>query len=182
MTQEEYNEVKDLYIENVKQIILEQGGLFPHLTIFANHKKYKEDEPKTAIIHVPVPEEYMEDDDDKDEFVNEVMPGIYKVVKEDFIPYGVGWASEAWMRYADKDFDFNTSNYKNLPVKKEVLLLSIETQEKSDTHIYEIKRNGSQVNSDGRMTDKIELTELTEMASMTGMDGRFAGLYKKLNK
>lgn len=182
MTEEEYNDIKELYIDNVKEIMLDQGGLFPHLTIFAHHKKYKEDEPKSAIIHIPLSDDYMSDEDSKDEFVNETLPLVYGTIKEDFVPYGIGWASEAWMRVADKDFDFKSSNYKDLPIKKEVLLLSIETEDKSDTYLYEIKRSGSQINSDGKLTDRLELIEMEEMSSMKSVDGRFAGLYKKLNK
>jgi hypothetical protein len=182
MTEEEYTKVKELYIENVKEIMLDQGGLFPHLTIFADHKVSEGDEPRTAIIHVPIPEEYMVDDENKDEFVNEVMPDIYKTVKKKFIPYGIGWASEAWMRVADKDFDINVFNYKDLPIKKEVLLVSIEMDDNSNTFIYEIKRNGSQVNSEGKLTDKIDLLELEDMSSLKSSGGRFSGLYKKLNK
>jgi len=180
ITEKEYKEVKDLYIENVKQIMLDQGGLFPHLTIFANHKKDKEGQTKTAIIHVPVSEEYMEDDDGKDEFVNDMMPLVYKAIKEEFAPYGIAWASEAWMRVADKDFDIKKSNYKDLPIKKEVLLISIEMEDVCEAYLYEIKRDGKQINSDGKLTDKLELNELEKMPAPVG--GRFTGLYKKLNK
>lgn len=81
------------------------------------------------------------------------------------------------MRIADKDFDMD--NYKSLP-KKEVIFISIETENKSETIIYEMIRNGKQVNTEGDLTDKIELKEMHDIEKPEGTSGRFAGLYKKL--
>lgn len=176
MTNRELDNLKEAYINHLKSYMSETGGLFPHITIFAEHVD-KEEEDKPAIIHIPIPDEYMKDDESKDRFVEQLMPELMIEMKKQFIPIGVAWASEAWMRVADKDFDM--SKYKSLP-KKEVVFMSIETKSGCDTLIYEIKRTGIQVNSEGQLTDRIELEEIETAEKPSSAEGRFAGLYKKL--
>jgi hypothetical protein len=182
ITDEEYQEIKNTYIEDLKTLLISEGGIYPHITIFADHKEVSDDK-KTAIVHIPIPGEYMVDDETKDEFVTDIMPSIFKSVKERFKPYGIGWASEASIRATDKEFDYTKEDYKKLPIKKEVLIITIETENKLDVFFYEIKRKGTQVNSDGKYTHRIELTFLENMSKLSNsVGGRFSGLYKKLNK
>jgi hypothetical protein len=175
---EEFEELKEIYIAHIKKYMSETGGLFPHLTVFAEHIN-KEENDKPAIIHIPIPDEFMETDDNKDKFIDEVMPEIILEVKKEFIPMGIAWASEAWMRVVDKDFDMSKENYRKLP-KTEVLFMSIETKNNSDSIIYEIKREGKQVNSEGDLTDRIELKEMEDSVNPQDVGGRFSELYKKL--
>jgi len=175
MTEKQLEEIKENYINHLKKYMSETGGLFPHITIFAEHLEEGDDKP--AIIHIPIPDEFMENDDSKDRFIEELMPELMIEIKKKFIPNGVAWASEAWMRTANKDF--NLENYKNLP-KQEVVFISIETKDNAETIIYEMIREGVQVNSDGDLTDKIELKEMHNIDKPEGTEGRFAGLYKKL--
>lgn len=175
MTQEQFEELKTDYIENLEKYISETGELFPHISIFAN----KKEDSKLSIIHVPIPDEMMSERG-KDMFIDDIMPSIYKKVKEDFIPYGVGWASEAWLREADKDTDI--TNWKEIPIKKEVLFISIESESSSSTTVYEIKRNGKQVTQEGDIVDIVELKEISDLSNPGKTEGRFSGLYKKLNK
>lgn len=176
MTNEELNDLKEIYVIHLKNYMTETGGLFAHVSVFAeNIEKEKDDKP--AIIHIPIPEEFMKNDDTKDTFINDLLPDVITEIKKEFIPIGIAWASEAWMRVADKDFDM--SEYKSLP-KKEVVFISMETKFGCETLIYEIKREGIQVNSEGELTDRIELEELKTDAKPSSTEGRFAGLYKKL--
>jgi hypothetical protein len=175
MTEKQFEEIKQSYINHLKNYISQTGELFPHVTIFAEHLEEGDDKP--AIIHIPIPDEFMENDDSKDIFIQDVMPEIMIEIKKQFIPNGVAWASEAWMRTADKDF--NIENYKTLP-KQEVVFISIETKDNAETRIYEMIREGVQVNSDGDLTNKIELKEMHNIEKPEGTNGRFAGLYKKL--
>jgi hypothetical protein len=185
MTEQEHLEVIDLYLDHIKEYMIQAGGLFPHITVFADqkNKKTEEDTEKTtkAIIHVPIPSEYMKSDADKDVFIEEIVPSVFKSITERFIPAGMAWASEAWMRVADADtFDPKRDNYKNIPIKKEVLFISIETDYINETRIYDIERKGKQVNGDGELIDHIKLTENQELKTPDKVEGRFAGLYKKL--
>lgn len=179
MTTEEYDDLIEDYLNNIKKYMKEAGGLFPHITIFADKKE--EEDTNKAIIHIPIPPEYMESDGDKDELIEEVLPVIFKEVNKKFIPYAIGWASEAWMRTASKVDDIK--NYKDLPIKKEVLFITIETEDKTQCIFYEIKRVGLKVTSDAELTDEIDLIELKDLRQENNaMGGRFSGLYKKLVK
>ena len=102
-----------------------------------------------------------------------------KDVKKKFEVYAIAWAAEAWMRKADKDFKITDQNYKELP-KTEVLFVSIESENKAESYIYEINRVGMRVGEDGDICDDINLKEITEFGQPEKTAGRFAGLYKKL--
>lgn len=176
MTEEKYQEIKESYISNIKRFMTEMGGgMFPHISIFADHKDdHKE---KDAIVHIHVPDEFMKSEEMKESFVQEVVPEIAKKVREKFIPYGVAWTSEAWVRTAKKDEEI-PENWKDLPIEKEILLISMEFTHKKETLIYEIIRNGKQVNEDGDLVDHIDLVE-EDMSGVESMSGRFTGLLEK---
>lgn len=178
MIEKDFEDLKESYVKHIVKYMSQTGGVFPHISLFAEHID-KEDNDKPAIIHIPIPDEYMEDDESKDKFIDVIMPQLIIEVKKKFIPLGVAWASEAWMRTAGADFDIDKQDYKALP-KKEVLFMSIETKNNCDTVIYQIKRKGKQVNSDGDMTDIIELKEMENAEKPTNIGGRFSDLYKKL--
>lgn len=175
----DYDKLLEEYINDIQSRIKESGGLNPCITVFAD----QEDSDKTAIIHVPIPEEYIEDDSSKDMLVDDVLPIIFEEVNKRFKPFGIGWASEAWMRIADKDSQIK--DYKLLPIKKEVVFIVIETDLKKETITYEIKRDGKQVNADGDIIDIVSLEKIEEMSGdsfPSALTGRFSNLYKKLKK
>lgn len=183
MKDEEYTEIIDLYLKHIKSYMTEAGGLFPHITVFGDQiaKNEGDKELPKAIIHIPIPSEYMKSDEDKDIFLEEMIPAVFKTVKEKFIPYGIGWASEAWMRIADAEtFDPKRDDYKDIPIKKEILFISVESEFTNQTFVYDINRIGQQVNAEGDLVDSIELVEIPEMKDVHTTQGRFSGLYKKL--
>lgn len=181
MSPEKYQEVKEIYIEHIQGYMKEVGNLFPHITIFAEHKN-KEQSDKPAIIHIPIDDQYMESDETKDEFINEVIPDVFKTIKHDFIPSAVVWGAEAWVRTVSKEevTDDEVGDYKKIPIKKEVVFVSIETKDHQESIVYDIKRKGKQVNSDGELSDIIELIEAAESGTMNNTSGRFSGLFKLL--
>jgi hypothetical protein len=179
MTQDDFKDLKETYIEHIQQYIKDVGNLFPHITVFADIKNPKQDD-KPAIIHIPIPTEYMETDDLKDKFLEQVLPDVFKSVKKEFVPVGVAWGAEAWVRIVDKDTV--PKDYKKSPIQKEVIFISIETKDKHETLVYDIKRDGKQVHADGSITDVIELTEAKESGMNSGAEGRFAELFKLLEK
>lgn len=175
MTEEQFEEIKEVYINHLKDFISEIGGLNPQLTILAEH--IEEEEKIPAIIHIPIPDKYIENEDSKDEFINELLPELIIEVKKKFIPVGVAWASEAWMRIAGSDFDIDKENWKEIPIKKEVVIVSIETDDKTECILYDIVRQGKKVTENGDLIDNIEL-KLSEESSPSTVGGRFTGLYK----
>lgn len=184
MTPEKYEDIKKAYIEYITDLMTDMGSLYPHVTVFADQKKPKnEDEKKPAIIHIPIPEQLIDTDEGKETFVSEILPEVFKKLKEDFIPSGVAWASEAWMRIIEKH-DEMPENYKDIPISKEVIILTIDTatDENEELFIYEVKRDGKQVNQFGDFVDKVELILQPELSKgYDRMKGRFSKLFKKFN-
>jgi hypothetical protein len=178
MTEEKYEEIKKGYLDNIKRYMLSVGDLFPHVTVFGAHKDGND---KDAIIHIPIPDEFLKSEDMKDKFVDVVLPGIADSIHEKFIPYGVGWATEAWVRTSPKD-DKLPDNWKDLPIKREVLFINLEFKHKTEAIVYDIKRMGKQVNEEGDLVDHIDLIEDQTMSGADSISGRFSGLLSKFVK
>lgn len=180
MTSEQFDVLKEEFINNIKSYVIESGGMFPHISIFADVKNpEKGEEDKPALIHIPIPDEYMENDNSKDIFVDEIFPKIAKELKNRFTPIALAWTAEAWVRTMNKDGKM-PDNYKNLPIQKEVIIITIESDTDKECVIYDILRNGKQITSDGDMVDVIELVEAQNLKHPDGLGGRFAGLFSKL--
>lgn len=178
MTDEQYQELKKEYIEHIEDTVNSNGGLFPHVSIFADQRNPDEDNDKPALIHIPIPDEYMVDDDAKDKFVSKVMPRIFKEVKKEFIPYAVIWASEAWLRIIEKGEE-EPEDYRSIPIKKEVIIITIGTKDTEQVKLYSIKRKGKQINLHGDMVDIVELESMEEMCQPSTFDGKFTHLFDK---
>jgi hypothetical protein len=180
MTEEQFIEIKAEYFENIKRMLLELGNIQPTVTVIGNHIK----ENKPAIVHIPLPAELVNSDDGKQIFVDKMIPDISKKIHEKFTINAVCFASEAWMRTADKDeYNPETDNYKDLPISKEILIISIDGKEGSKSDIYEIKRDGKSINTEGDLIDTIELEPLPELGeNYDTSTGRFSNLYKKFSK
>jgi hypothetical protein len=178
MTQKE---IKNSYIEFITKLIVHEGGIPPSITVLGTHIK----DGLNAVVHIPIPGKFIKDDNSKDEFVNELIPQIAKKVAEDFDINAVAWASEAWLRVSDIktiDLDKGLSDWKSLPVKMEVLIITIESHDDSEFTVLEIVRSGKQVNEDGDLIDRIELVELPDYDGAVLAEGRFAGLYRKFKE
>lgn len=180
MTAEQFNILKEDFITNIKEYVIENGGIFPHVSIFADIKNPEsEDENKPALIHIPIPDELMIDDEGKDKFVNNIFPKIAADVKKKFNATALAWTSEAWVRTASKEKPI-TTDWKELPIEKEVVIITIESNYDKECVIYDIVRNGKQITPEGNMVDKIELIETKNLAHPDGLGGRFSGLFDKL--
>jgi hypothetical protein len=180
MTKETYESLKATYLEFITELIKDFGGLSPAITVLGIRKE----DQKNAVIHIPIPEHQMETEKGKDEFVDKIVPEIGAKIKESFEIHCVIWASEAWLRALPKDSDGKPTlpeNWKDLP-KKEVMFITIESEDDNDVIIMEIVRQGQQVNSNGQLTDHIELVPFTDYEKDNkppNLEGRFNGLYKK---
>ena len=183
MTPEDFKELKDEYLDHIKSQLSEEGGLIPHFTVFADmieKDEESDDDNRKAVIHLMVPSDLIDTDEGKDIIVEEILPKMMTKIKSKFIPHGIAWASEAWMRIADKDFNPKKDDFKTIKVKKEVLFISLETKDTAEAFVYEIKRNGKQVNAEGNLVDKVDLIEIPDIKDMNSSEGRLSGLFKKL--
>ncbi len=71
MTREEYFDLQEDYINHILEYVKESGGLFPHISIFADIiKPKKEERGKPALIHIPIDDDFMKDEESKDYFVD----------------------------------------------------------------------------------------------------------------
>ena len=178
MDQEKLESLKTAYLELVTNLIKDFGGLSPAVTILG----IKKDDQLNAVIHIPIPDKYMNSETSKDEFVDDVVPQLAAKVKEEFDVHAVAWASEAWLRVLSKDGEpvkEVPEDWKSLP-KKEVLFINIESEGKEDLVVMEIVRKGQQVNSEGQLTDHVELVPYEDLQGQPDkVEGRFTGLYKK---
>jgi len=180
MTKEKYLTLQEDYIEHILEYVKDSGSLFPHISVFADIVTPKEDEKdKPALIHIPIDDKFMENEETKEKFVNDILPDVFKSLKKKFIPAGVAWASEAWMRTAGADFDIDKDDWKSIKAKKEIIIITIESDFGDTCFMYEIKRTGSQVNSDGELVNIVDLVKLDELSTPDSIGGRFSGLFKK---
>jgi hypothetical protein len=164
-------EAKKEYLENIRKYMTDTGSLFPHISVFGMDKTSQ----KKSIIHIPIPAEYVESSTKKSEFTDEIVPMIAKEVNKRFTIEAVGWASEAWMSVLKED----------TKERKEVLFVMISSETQESVFVYEIQRTGKQVNSEGELTDIVELIENTtfdQEKSKVPMAGRFSDLYKKFKE
>ena len=179
MTEEKYIDLKEGYLKNVKNYMQEEGGLFSHISLFAELKEKDGDDQKESIIHIPIPEKIANSDEGKEYFITKMIPEIASAVKEEFKITAVVWASEAWVRSSKIDDKDAFENWKDLPIKKEVLMVSLESEFGNETNVYEIVRNGMKVTEDG-LSDSIELIKDEQLSGENlKFEGRFTGLYKK---
>lgn len=178
MTPEEIEDLKKEYVNHLKEYITQTGSLFAHLVVIGTSKE----DNKKSIIHVPIPPNFIKDEKGKDTFVKQVLPEAAKEIVKKFNCELVGWASEAWLRVVGKDEEEKLESWKDIPIKKEVVFIMFENKEKQETIVYDIIRNGKQVNSEGDLADSVDLVKDDELSKFyTGKDisvGRLSGLYK----
>lgn len=175
MTEETYVEIKDEYIKNMKEMLLETGNVPPTITIIGTHLN----ENKTAIVHIPLPKEIANSDAAKQMFVDDMIPEIAVKVREKFEIKAVAWTSEAWMRESPLDnYDPEVDDYKKIPIKKEIFIITVDTGANIESYVYEIIRMA--VSPTGDLVEDIELVEMPELSSKFAENGgRFGELYKK---
>jgi len=188
MDNQTFQELKKDYINHIENYVNEYGSLFAHISIFADIiKPESEEENKPAIIHIPIPGEYLDSSDGKDRFVEQVLPEIIINVKEKFNPIAIGWAAEATMRVAGKLFDVKKDDWTKIPVSKDVVIISIDAKDNSQTYLYEVKQlvddnlSNLKIDKDGEILKRVELVDITDnnVQNFKHVGGRFTDLYKK---
>jgi len=168
MTEEKFNDIKESYVEHLKEVMIEEGFLPPLITVIGSEKETKHN----SIIHILVPAEYMVSDEKKEEFIEDLLPNASKEVRERFDIEATIWSAECWMTIADK-------NLKPTEEKQEAIIINIESETKNQTLVYNIERIGMEFVKDKGLVDKIELKEFINDYDLPS-DGRFTGLFKKI--
>jgi hypothetical protein len=180
LTKEEFDELKKGHLDIVERYMAEEGNIFSHLTIFGKQLS----DGSTSIINVPIPSEFLQSESTKDKFTDIIVPKLGADLSKRFDILGVLWTAEAWVRVADKGDNHKNviDNWKEIPVKKEVVIITVDSDFGQESIVYNIVRDNMSVGLDGlNQSVKLELDEQL-CAEGISVGGRFTGLYKKLNK
>ena len=172
-TLEKFNELKESYLKTVVEGTKEAGGLPPHITLFGYHN---DDTEKDVIIHVPIQDELMTNEG-KIILFEKVIPKLAQdVAAKKYSIHAIAWASEAWVREAKgvKEFD---EDWRDIPIKKEVIIINLESTVKNDFIMYDISRVGHKVSDTGDLIDNIELIKIQEK-EMSNVGGSLTGISK----
>lgn len=203
MTEETYNELLEEYKSDMMDIMQSKGELYPHIVLYCKQKKddKKKDESlmfdeinfptdKPSVVFLEIPSQFANNNDGKDFFVDVLLPEMYKKFIQVFDIEGVGWVSEVTVRVINKDdLKKDMSNYQDFPVKKEALIMNIDTDLKSETILFDVKVLGHNISSGEKLfIRRVELKEIEHIDTSDDndnpplLDGRFVNLFKKLKK
>jgi hypothetical protein len=187
MTEEQVKIIREDYFSYIKENAEENGEIGAHIAVFADVKNDKDSPP--ALVEIPIPGEYLKDDDTKEHFVEKVLPLLIKEFQELFIAHTVIWVAEAWIRTAPKEGMDSVENYKDFPIKTEAVVLVIDSKDDTECIIYEMQRPSLSISSTGELVEKEQKKKvnLVEMPSFGGsmketFGGRFSNLYKKFTE
>jgi len=175
LTLEKFSQLRKDYLEMIVEGTKEAGGLPPHITLFGYHK---EERDKQAIIHVPITDDLMTPEG-KEKLFDLVIPKLAEKITEKFYIYGLAWASEAWVREAGPEKPGD--NWRDIPIKKEVIIINLETTVKNEFMMFDMLRKGHRVNDEGKMIDNVELVEVIN-DNVTSAGGNIMGLLKQFQK
>lgn len=164
---------KEEQLKNIKEIISETGSLGTYMQLVGT----KQGVDKPIVVHIETP---FEDDDDKKLFLDDGIPMICKGLKqEEIIPLCVSFTAEAWMKLHDATTGKETE-------KKEVIIMTISSEDQDIMYVYEIIRHPYEVDESGELKSKVELSEQDVMDQYDGKRekpaGRFSNLYAKFAK
>ena len=153
------------------ELLKQQENISPFLTILT-----REDEEQYGHHHIPIPPMFMEGDSGKDFIRNILIQGLKNKLREDGKEIlCVNWVSEGWMYVGKKDEDV-VENYRDLP-RKEILLMTFDSEDEQIISTYEIKRNGYNVGEEG-FNNGVELVPIEKDFKGGQRSGRFGNLFE----
>lgn len=161
---------KEEQLINIKNMISETGGIGTFMQLVGIKKGLD----KPIIVHIETP---FENDEDKEMFIEDGIPMICKGLKgEEITPICVSFFAEAWMKIYDKQKGKESE-------KKEVVIMTISSEESDKMYVYDIIRHPYEVDENGELISK---TELSDNGDVKGEEqerkGRFTNLYEKFTK
>lgn len=171
----EKNEIIEDFIKlsekSAIKFLKEEENISPFLTILT-----REDEDVLGHHHIPIPPMFMEGESGKDFVRHILIKGLKEKLKEEGKEIlCVNWVSEGWM-YVGKKGEDNIENYRELP-RKEVLLMTFDSEDQQIISTYEIKRSGWKVGKKG-LDNGVELIPIDKELKGTSRGGRFGNLFE----
>lgn len=170
-------EFKKANTELMLYMLSKEGGLGPMITVLAKNK-----DGEFNILAIPVPNEFLENDDSKDKLAQQIPSLFAHLVKEGHEPVCFSWSSEAWLRKTPEGVKKLPKNWKDLP-KIECLISTYESQNESVMDVHEMVREGKIANDDGELIDAISLKPHPfGNENVSKMEGRFTNIFEEYFK
>jgi hypothetical protein len=178
---EEIKKFKAEHIRNIKDNLVENGGIAPHFTMFCfKTDPSLEGNDRYAIRVFEVPGIFLEEAG-KEMLTKILIPlVIEKFEKEgNLIPICISWASEAWIRKGERGQEHMRDQ---LP-KEEGIIATFETISTSNFFSVVFTREGKRVNSEGEMVDNIVFGDekSSDDRDCSSVGGRFQNLFNRFH-
>jgi hypothetical protein len=174
--------VKEFKIANVQMmqyLLSKQGGLDPMIVVLV-----KESNDEMNIVAVPVPGEFLHDDQTKDVLAGAIPSLLAMLAKQGKEPVCFSFSSEAWLRKTPEGVTEVPDNWKDLP-KTECMISTYESADESDMEVFEIIREGKMANENGNLIDAIVLRPYSigeNGEKPKALKGRFHGAFQEMYK
>lgn len=174
--------VKEFKIANVQMmqyLLSKQGGLDPMIVVLV-----KESNDEMNIVAVPVPGEFLHDDQTKDVLAGAIPSLLAMLAKQGKEPVCFSFSSEAWLRKTPEGVTEVPDNWKDLP-KTECMISTYESADESDMEVFEIIREGKMANKNGDLIDAIVLRPYSigeNGEKPKALKGRFHGAFQEMYK
>jgi len=173
----QYIEYKDKFIARTIAMI-EKGSLMPMITVMGISKKDK----SFNFIDLFIPNQVFDSCTIKRMYLNSIIPQIGETLLEDMSIDVVAFSSEAWIRLMEVPVGLNSKDaipydWEKLPIKKEMVVMLIESKGRSEPLFYNIVRSEMRVDKDG-FGEKVDLV-LDDDFRGGDIGGAFTGLYEK---
>lgn len=169
MTPEIIDDYKKELLLNIEAEMKDEGKVSTFMQILGE----KEGIEKPVIIHIVTE---FHDEENKDFFVEEVIPTISKKLKKNQItPHYVVFVSEVWVTKVNKES--GNSN------KEEAVLIAYSSESGENMEAYNIIRHAYEVDDKGELSSKVDLVKDEDLTAQGATsEGRFSNLYRTLMK
>lgn len=174
--------IKEFKIANVQlmqYLLSKHGGLDPMIVVLV-----KESNDEMNVVAVPVPGEFLDNDNTKDALAAAIPSLLTMLTKQGKEPVCFSFSSEAWLRKSPEGVTEVPDNWKDLP-KTECMISTYESADESDMEVFEIIREGKMANENGDLIDAIVLRPYSignDGEKPKSLKGRFHGAFQEMYK
>ena len=174
--------IKEFKVANVQlmqYLLSKHGGLDPMIVVLV-----KEENDEYSVVAVPVPGEFLKDDNSKDALATSIPALLTMFAKQGKEPICFSFSSEAWLRKTSEGVTEVPDNWKDLP-KTECMISTYESMDESDMEVFEIIREGKMANENGDLIDAIVLRPYSigeNGEKPKALKGRFYGAFQEMYK
>jgi len=176
------NHIKEFKVANVQlmqYLLSKHGGLDPMIVVLV-----KESNEEMNVVAVPVPGEFLENDESKDVLATAIPSLLAMLAKQGKEPVCFSFSSEAWLRKTPEGVTEVPDDWKDLP-KIECMISTYESADESDMEVFEIIREGKMANENGDLIDAIVLRPYSigeNGEKPKALKGRFQGAFQEMYK